>query len=264
MVSAIQATFTDQRSKVLPDVRTSQLVVVATENEQEALDAFVNQLDKPTRQVLIETKLIEISSNPNTVKGIDWSGTLAAQNVSFGNGAVSPSSFSTTSIPGTSVTIPGFAGHPPTTTTPQSSSSTELDTMPQNSSTPGGLALNTVSGFSPAIGFLNADGLHAVLSFLNESKEGQVLSTPRVVTLDNETATISVTRGYPVINVAYSTVNVAGGTSITYTNIGTILQVTPRISANDYIFLKVAPDVSTLFGTHSQLIGGQTYYGRHI
>jgi type II secretory pathway component GspD/PulD (secretin) len=263
MVSSIQATFTDRRSKVLPDVRTSQLVVVATENEQEALDALVNQLDKPTRQVLIETKLVEISSNPNTVKGIDWSGTLEGQNVSFGNGAISPSSFSQTLIPGTPVTTttPAFGGHPETTTTttPQSSSSTELLTVPQNASTPGGMVLNTVSGFSPAIGFLNADGLHAVLSFLNKSKEGQVLSTPRVVTLDNETATISVTRGFPVINVAFSTINIAGGTSITYSNIGTVLRVTPRISANDYIFLKVEPDVSTWFGTHSQILGGETY-----
>ena len=89
MVDSVQASFTDKRSKVLPDVRTSQLVVVATEKEQEALDALINELDKPTRQVLIETKLVEISSNPKTTKGVDWSGTLAAQNISFGNGFMS-------------------------------------------------------------------------------------------------------------------------------------------------------------------------------
>ena len=76
MVDSIQASFTDKRSKVLPDSRTSQLVVVATENEQEAMDTLINQLDKPTRQVLIETKLIEISSNPTTAKGVDWSARL--------------------------------------------------------------------------------------------------------------------------------------------------------------------------------------------
>ena len=70
--------------------RTSQLVVVATDSEQEAVDSLINQLDKPTRQVLIETKLVQISSNPTTKKGVDWSGTLAAQNVSFGNGLTDP------------------------------------------------------------------------------------------------------------------------------------------------------------------------------
>jgi general secretion pathway protein D len=90
-----------------------------------------------------------------------------------------------------------------------------------------------------------------------------------VVTLDYETATISVTRAFPVINVTASTANTSGGSSITYSNIGTILQVTPRISANDYIWLKVTPDVSSFFATVSKTIGGVVFQAdefdaRHI
>ncbi len=85
MMDSVQATFTDKRSRVFPDTRTSQLIVVATDAEQVAVDTLVAQLDTPTKQVLIETKLIELSSNPTSTKGIDWTGTLAAQNVSFGN-----------------------------------------------------------------------------------------------------------------------------------------------------------------------------------
>ena len=69
----------------------------------------------------------------------------------------------------------------------------------------GGMSWNTLSGFTPAIGFLNADGAHAVLSFLNATYDAQIVSTPRVVTLDNEMATIEVTRGYPVINLSGGT-----------------------------------------------------------
>jgi general secretion pathway protein D len=128
--------------------------------------------------------------------------------------------------------------------------------MPQNSLSPGGLTLNTLSGLTPGIGFLSADGAKAVLSFLNQSSEAQVVSTPRVVTLDNETATISVTRAFPIMNVSAGTANTAGGSSITYSNLGTILIVTPRISANDYIWLKVTPTVSSYFGQDSQTING--------
>jgi type II secretory pathway component GspD/PulD (secretin) len=85
MMDSVQATFTDKRSRVFPDTRTSQLIVVATDAEQASVDSLVTQLDTPTKQVLIETKLIELSSNPTSRKGIDWSGTLSAQNVSFGN-----------------------------------------------------------------------------------------------------------------------------------------------------------------------------------
>lgn len=253
MVDSVQASLTDKRSKVLPDVRTSQLVVVATEREQEALDALINELDKPTRQVLIETKLVEISSNPTTAKGVDWSGTLSAQNIYFGNGLMQSSSSTTAQIPGTPTTTTFSGGHT-TTTTPSSSQQTTLN-MVQGA---GGIAWNTVSGFTPAIGFLNADGVHAVLSFLNATYDAQIVSTPRVVTLDNEMATIEVTMGYPVISLSGGTQNSSGSMSITYSNVGTILQVTPRISANDFIWLKVTPSVSSFLGNITITVpGGQ-------
>jgi type II secretory pathway component GspD/PulD (secretin) len=236
MIEAAQSVLTDKRSKVMPDHRTSQIIVVATDPEQTAIETLVAQLDKPTRQVLIETRLIQISSTPSTKKGVDWSGTLQNQNVTFGNGK-SLGTFTTT--------FPG-SGTPPT----------DYNTVGNimNVVGGGGFSWNTKSGTTPDIGFLNADGLSAVLSFLNQSAEAQVMSTPRVVTLDNEQANISVTRGYPIFNVTAGTANTAGGSSITYSNVGTVLHVTPRISANDYIWLRVLPEVSSFFGNFTQSV----------
>jgi general secretion pathway protein D len=121
------------------------------------------------------------------------------------------------------------------------------------------LSASTASGLIPDVGFLNADGLHAVLSFLNSSSDAQVMSTPRIVTLDNQEARIEVTRGYPIFNVAAGSANNAGGSSVTYSNVGTKLKVTPRITASDNIWLKVIPEVSTFFGNISQTIDGATY-----
>jgi len=117
---------------------------------------------------------------------------------------------------------------------------------------------STIGGFGHE-GFLNADGLNAVISFLNSSSDAQIVSTPRVVTLDNETATINVTRGYPVFNVTAGTANTTGGSSVGYTNIGTVLSVTPRISANDKIWLHITPQVSSYGGVASATVGGETY-----
>ncbi|HEY1787505.1 MAG TPA: secretin N-terminal domain-containing protein [Verrucomicrobiae bacterium] len=267
MVQSVQAAFTDRRSHVLPDVRTSQMIVVATDPEQDAVNILVNDLDKPTKQVLIETKLVEVASTPSTSKGINWAGTVADQNVSFGNGISSASS--TTTAPGTPTTTT-FPGGATATSTPKYSTSTIINSASTPSVLPGGFSWNTLSGLTPAIGFLNADGVQAVLSFLNSSYDAQTLSTPRVVTLDNEPALISVTRMFPVINITASTAGVSSGsTSITYSNIGTTLQVTPRITANDYIWLKVIPDVSSFFATVSKVIDGNTYQAdefdmRHI
>jgi len=240
MVDSVQSSLTDKRSKVLPDSRTSQLIIVATDNEQESLAALIDELDKPTRQVLIETKLVQISSNPTTTKGVDWSGTLAAQHVSFGNGFMSGNT--TANLPGTSstgATTPS-GGYTTGGTTPSSSVQTVLNIVQGG----GGMSWNTVSGFTPGIGFLNASGASAVLSFLNATYDAQITSTPRVVTLDNQMATISVVRTYPIINMAGGTANNSGSSSITYSNVGTIMEVTPRISANDYIWMKVKPTVS--------------------
>jgi type II secretory pathway component GspD/PulD (secretin) len=261
MLAAVENTLSDKRSKVVPDSRTSQLVVVATENEQDAVSTLVDELDKPTRQVLIETHLIEVTTDPSTAKGVDWTGTLAAQNISFGNGILNASalSSSTTTFPGTTTTTTSPSGGSTATTTASGSTLTTLNSQPQSSLNPGGFMLNTLSGLTPDIGFLNADGLHAVLSFLNTSADAQVIETPRVVTLDNEAANISVTRAFPVFNITAGTQGSPGGSTIAYTNVGTILDVTPRISANNYIWLKVVPQVSSFFGKDTETIAGTIY-----
>jgi type II secretory pathway component GspD/PulD (secretin) len=259
MVAAVQSALTDKRDKVVPDPRTSQLVVVATESEQADVDTLISQLDKPTRQVLIETKLIELSSNPSSSKGVDWSGTLQAQNFAFGNGVLSQSGSSVASSQSTTTpaaTGPGGLTIPGSTGIGQTVNNT-VTTTTSSGGALAGLAMNTASGMNPATGFLTADGVRAVLSFLNQSSEAQVVSTPRVVTLDNETATISVTRAFPILNITAGTANTTGGSSLTYSNLGTILLVTPRISANDDIWLKVNPTVSSYFGQDKQTINGQ-------
>ena len=250
MIDAAKSVLLDKRSQVLMDSRTTQLVVVGTDNEQLAVEALINQLDKPTRQVLIETRLVEISSNPKTKKGFDWTGTLNAQNITFGNGRMAGTW--NTSFPGSSPGVDGLGNPLPATGNSQSGSIV-------NTLGGGGLSWNTKSGMTPNIGFLNADGLSVVMSFLNASSEAQVVSTPRVVTLDNETAHIAVTRTYPIFQVSAGTANTSGGSSVTYSNVGTTLEVTPRISANDYIWLRVLPDVSSFFGNFSATVGKDVF-----
>jgi len=259
MTESVSSVLGDKRSRVIPDKRTSQLLVVATEPEQLAVDTLVTQLDKPTRQVLIETKLIEISSNPTAKRGVDWSSTLNAQHVAFGNGNIitDPSKSATTiNTPGptttTTITTPG-GGHTTTKSYTAPYSQSSVLTLLQGT---GGWSASTINGLIPATGFLNADGVNAVVSFLNASYDAQVVSTPRVVTLDNEPAHIEVIRTYPVINMSGASANSSGSSSVTYSNVGTILDVTPRISANDKIWLRVVPEVSDHFADVTVTVSG--------
>jgi type II secretory pathway component GspD/PulD (secretin) len=258
IVVSVQSVLLDKRSKVIADVRTSQLVVVATEKEVAAVDELVIRLDTQTKQVLIEAKLVELSKNPTTQKGVDWSGTLLAQNFKFGNNVVGNSrvngsapSFTQTPFlgqvagPGSAVQTNGFF-----TAISQTFGPNNLVGSP-------GLLADTANGFNPATAFLDADGVSAVLSFLNTDSDAKVLSTPRAVTLDNQEATLTVTRAQPIFLTTAGTQGSPGGSQVTYTNLGTILKVTPRISANDTINLKVIPEISDVGGTVTKTVSGQ-------
>ena len=232
MVAAANTVILDKRSKVVPDVRTSQLVVSATEQEQVAVSNLVVQLDTQTKQVLLEAKILETTLSPHTAKGIDWAGTLARQRFSFGNNAVSPTP-----------SFPGAVGTPPTP------------------AIPGGILLDPAvvlsSIGSPAALFLNADGVKGALSFLNESGDTKVVSEPRMVTLDNQKATIDVGLLFPIINTTAGTANTTGGSSISYSNLTVNLDVTPRIAANNFIKLKVLQSIMRLGPKFQSTVGSQ-------
>ena len=245
----ISATLEDPRSKVAADSRTSQLVLVSTEPEVEAVTNLVFLLDKPTKQVLIEARILETSRNPSSIKGIDWSGTLEGQNVTFGNGRTIGTT--STQIPGQPSTTSLPSGRT-VNSTPASSASTELLTDLGF----GGLGVDTARGFHPAVAFLNADGLNAVLSFLNRDADTEVVALPRQVTSDNQTATLSVTRAFPIFEITPGSAQTPPTAKITYTNLGTILTVTPRISASSNVVLRVIPEVSNIDSKDRQIING--------
>lgn len=242
------------RGQVLGDPRTSQLIIVATEKEFPAVRELVAKLDTATRQVLIEAQIWETAKNPRSVKGIDWAGTLEAQNVTFGNGRLLPDenrTFSETRTPGDSkvVNIPGKG---PTTVRSGSSSETRTTYVPYA----GGMVMDTAKGFHPATAFLNADGLRAVVSFLNSENDTEIVATPRAVTMDNEQASLSITRAFPIFKVTPGSANSPAGAEITYTNLGTILRVTPHIAANSNISLRVMPEVSDIAAVDRQILNG--------
>jgi len=215
------------RSTVIPDNRTSQLIINTTEKEVDNVLGLIEKLDTATKQVLIEAKLLETSKNPSTIKGIDWSGTLSAQKFSFGNNLKD-----------------------------QDPAISKNDTLVTGPNVPK-LLVDTAKGFNPATAFLDADGVSAVLSFLNTDSDTEVVATPRAVTLDNQPANLSVTKAVPIFQITPGSANSPAGATITYTNLGVMLNVTPRIAADNNISLRVIPEVSNIDSVDQQFINGE-------
>jgi general secretion pathway protein D len=255
VVPILTGTFADPaRSKVLANERANQLIVVATAAEMENVRKLVELLDVQPKQVLIQARLIETSMNPRSVRGIDWSGTLEQQNFGFGNGITTGTG--TTSIPGASTTT--------TTTLPGGRTVTQATTAPATETLSlvhelglGGITANTFNGWNPALGILNADGVRGVLSFLARDSSTEVIADPSAVTLDNQTARLEVIRAFPVFTQNPGSAQVPSTTTLSYTNVGTILIVTPRIAGETNVHLRVTPEVSNIDGQNSQVINGQ-------
>jgi type II secretory pathway component GspD/PulD (secretin) len=229
LVSILKPTFGTPRSQAIPDGRTSQLIVLATEKELIEIDGLIEKLDTATRQVLIEARILETFRNPSSIKGINWAGTLQSQEIKFGNNTFTPEA--------------EISNNP---------------LIPKENQAPA-LLFDTARGFNPATAFLDAKGVYAVFSFFNQDNESEIIATPRAVTADNVAASLNVSKAIPIFKVTTGGTQSGPTIDITYTNIGTMLEVTPRISANNTINLKVVPEVSNVEGQDKQVVNGQDY-----
>ena len=247
-------------SEVTPDARTGLLVVKAAEKEFELVDMLLKKLDAMPRQVLIEAQFIETRRNPDSFKGIDWSQSLGEAGLAaqIGSGA---------KLGGTTTTGSGTASKPGggTVTTPGSTVSGAPSFQfggPLQSVVPSGvpgLFAATASGFNPNFAFLSSDGLKAVLHFLNNDSETRTLSTPRVVAMDNQETRLEVSQAIPIFD-ASTIVPQGGGPSVSsskpnYTNVGTILLVTPRV-VDTNVALLIKPEISKLGPVSTKTVAG--------
>ena len=270
IIIAVTNTFVDKRSKLIADPRTSQLIVVATEKELPGVAELIEKLDGATKEILIEAILTETTRSPSTIKGIDWTKTLEAQNFSFGNGTTtgSASSSTTTTTPGdtTTSTTPGSR---PLSSTAGSKTVTSMGQSLTTALGAGGLSVNTAKGLHPATAFLNADGVHAVLSFLNSDADTESISLPRSVAMDGVKTELAVVRNIPIFEQEQSANSTGGNLATVKPNydkevkgtilneVGVKLAVTPRIVGltNVHLFLKPEISAQEAVAAHAKLNG---------
>jgi type II secretory pathway component GspD/PulD (secretin) len=275
-------------SSMYPDMRTHQLIIRTTEKELLGVTALIKKLDTPTREVLVEAKIVETSKDITSAKGVDWTGTLAAQHVSFGNGltqssvvnsatsgsapgVASSTSTSTVSPGGSPVSGGSASGLGNITSNVTSLASTVTTTVSGSTSSGGGFSMNTAHGFSPATAFLNADGVQAVLSFLNTDTDTKTIAFPRTVALDGVPTELAVVQNIPIFTQTQSAP--AGGSASGLATIqpnyaltvqGTILnevgvklKVIPRIAGPTNVLLDLSPEISEQNGTVTETLNGQ-------
>jgi len=211
---------------VLPGVRITadavgnKLLIYASQDNFRIVERTLRQLDRPQLQVAIDATIAEVTLNDNLNYGVQFF--LTSKNLGF-----NPDQGSLLNTNGTQAT---------TAADPTS-----------------GLVPALISRAAPGFNFLLGHEAQptVILDALHNVTTVKVLSSPSVVVLDNQVATLLVGDQVPV-STGSATVLTTSNTvvnTIDYRNTGVILRVVPRINANGNVLLDVEQEISNVSNT---------------
>jgi type IV pilus assembly protein PilQ len=208
------------RGSLTADQRTNSLIVRDVPDNLAKIKDFIDKVDRPAPSVLIEARLVEMSRQDARSLGVIWGGAWTPRTSSTG-----PVIDLRGAPPGGPVSgeIPGAA-----TPTTAANFPAALGTL-LTGSTPFGLG----------IGWLASNfALDLQIQALEGQRRARILSSPSLLTVDNQPATVASGTKFPIISL--TAVQGTQQASITFQDVTTRLQVTPRVVGNDRIVMTIA------------------------
>ena len=191
----VQTILTEGRGKVSVDTRNNQLILTDTAEKIEQIRDIVLRIDQVTPQVVIEARIVEANTSFTRDLGFDW-GEVTAGPFEVGDA---------------DLTLKGLASNLP-------------------AAAPSGVA-----GFD----FVKLSGtpftiIDAKLVVSETEGKTNIISAPKVVTLDNKKAKIK--QG---LEVPYQERDSSGNSTIRFKNVDLLLEVTPNVTPDDRIIMKI-------------------------
>ncbi len=197
-----------EKGDVYTDERTNSIVVKATPVILKNIDSFIGGWDSQHKQVLIEAMILEVTLDEETKLGIEWQQLMQS-----------------------GVDDSGKAIHHPSLV----NAAVHLAS---------GLPAAGPAGFFK-IGSLTADEYAVVIDALKSNANTEVLSSPRIVVIDNEKANILIGSSEPYAVATTDPITHLLVQDIKYVEVGVKLDVTPQIGEDNYVTMKIHPEVST-------------------
>jgi len=211
------------------DSATNSLIITASEPVYRNLRAVIDQLDARRAQVYIEALIVELNSNTSGNLGIQWQ--VANNSIFAGTNLATGSSNSIINLTAAAAAA-GAAG------------------------ATGGLANALGSGVQQGlnVGWIHnmfgVQGLGALLQALSQTADANVLSTPNLITLDNEEAKIVVGTNIPIQTGSYSNLTSGNASSAFNTydrvDVGLTLHVKPQITDGGILKLQLYTEDSAI------------------
>ena len=218
--------------QIQADPTTNSLIITAPEPQYRQLRAVIDKLDGRRAQVLVESLIVEVSANKLAEFGIQWQGILGKQ----GDGTVgvigTNSSQAGANILG--ITAALASG---------------------NAAAIGG-AVTGSNGLSQGLNLALAPRINgqyylgALANFLQNSGDANVLSTPNLMTLDNEEAKIIIGDNVPFVTGSYANTGnnntVNPFTTVERKDVGLMLKVRPQIGENGTVKMAIYQEISKI------------------
>lgn len=190
----IEKILTPTRGTISVDAKNNQIIITDTKAKVLQAEDIVRRIDKVTSQVIIEARVVEVSTDFSKELGIDW-------DFSYGPGIMSGLGWDTTT-------------------------DMAMNFPSANASSSIGVQFSRLSG----VPFV----LNARLNALETTGEGRILSSPKILTLDNKKAKIKQGLEYP-----YLERDSTGGATIKFKDIDLLLEVTPHVTPDNRISMQI-------------------------
>ncbi|QVQ28832.1 type II secretion system secretin GspD [Achromobacter deleyi] len=214
------------------DPATNSLIISAPEPLYRSLREVIDQLDQRRAQVLVESLIVEVSEEKAAEFGIQWM-----------TGAGSINSNGTSFVGGTNLGGSGITGSGPTS----------IDALG------GGMSLGVVKGTVDVLGN-QVINLGVLARAMQNTGEANILSTPNLLTLDNQSASILVGKTVPFVTGQYVTSGSNGSTNpfqtIEREDVGLKLNIRPQISEGGAVKLDIYQEVSSIDESRSNSTTG--------
>jgi type IV pilus assembly protein PilQ len=209
------------RGSLTVDQRTNSLIVRDIPDNLAKIKDFIDKVDRAAPSVLIEARLVEMSRTDARSLGVIWGGAWTPR-----TGSNSPVIDVKGAPPGGGgVAGPGAGATSPTTAA--------------NFPAALGTLLAGANPFGLGLGWLASNfALDLQLQALEGQRRARILSSPSLLTVDNQPATVASGTKFPIISL--TAVQGSQQASITFQDVTTRLQVTPRVVGDGRIVLTIA------------------------
>ncbi|KPK99246.1 MAG: hypothetical protein AMJ95_00440 [Omnitrophica WOR_2 bacterium SM23_72] len=229
------------------DERTNQVIVQTFPERMKKIETLIAGLDKKTKAVLIDVKIMKIKLSDRLDTGIQWEGlfNIAKQ---YGMAYIGSYPFSYMTA---GVTNPAFASR--SEYFDVNGPALGVGSYPFSGTTS---SLNSSTKITPGkdmhIGIVDSKrDFDAVINYLKTLGKSKIIASPSLSVINNHEAKVHIgeRRAYITTTTTTGTTTTTVAEEVTYVDVGVRLSVIPMINEDGYVTIKVKPEISSVIGT---------------